>query len=164
MNFNSASYVYQAVPPYMNNRELPSLMMADIIKREKVLRPEAPAEEIWAAAAVEVEEKCEMAWFGLTAVSMPETDVLDRAIAALYSDHARDKASELEAAKRIEQIKKHVHSINIKIAGERVTDFDTFYKQAPKEVVRWVCDAVHSTIVMSHAERKNFMPGSYSAA
>lgn len=163
MNLNSVKHVYQAVPPYLNNRELPSLLMAEVLTSCKLHKPEASAEELWAQASAEVEAKCEMIWFGLTGVSMPETDALDRAIAALGWDNTRDKASELEMAKRVEQVKSHVVSINnLTIDGEPVTDFDTFYRLAPKELVRWLCDAVHSSVVMSHAERKNFMPGSFS--
>ena len=156
MNISSVNHVYKAVPPYLNNRELPKLMMAEIIARA-----EGDTEETWRAACAEVEEKCEMIWFGLTGVSMPETDALDRAIAMLYNDHNREKAGELEVQKRLELVKKHVVSINnLQIDGKPVTDFDEFYRIAPKELVRWLCDAVHSSIALSAAERKNFMPGS----
>lgn len=165
MDLKSVNHVYQAVPPYLNNRELPVIMMREVIARETAANPDAGEAEIWAKACAEVEEKCEMIWFGLTGVSMPETDALDRAIAMLYQDYNREKASELEVQKRLEQVKKHVASINnLKIDGVPVRDFDTFYALADKVLVRWVCDAVHSLIILSNAERKNFMPGSVSPA
>lgn len=161
MNLNSTKHVYQAVPPYLDNREIPARLMTEALTRVKQAEPDLTDQEIWSKAADQVETTCDMIWFGTTSVSMPETDALDRAIAALYSDYARDKAGELEAAKRLELVKKHVVSINhLTLDGEPVTDFDTFYAQAPKDMVRWICDAVHSSIILTHAERKNFMPGS----
>lgn len=165
MDITGVGHIYKAAPPYLNNRELPALMMAEVLARESAANPGAAEADLWAKAAAEVDERCEMVWFGLTGVSMPEQDALDRAIAALYGDHQREKAGELEVAKRLELVGKHVVSINnLKIDGQPVTDFDTFYRLAPKELVRWVCDAVHNCIVMSGAERKNFMPPPLLAA
>lgn len=165
MNITSVNHVYQATPPYLDNRERPARMMAEVLLRLRQEKPAAGDQELWSLAATEVEEKCDMIWFGVTGISMPETDQLDRQIAMLYNDYARDKAGELDAEKRVEQVKKHVHSINnLAIDSTPVTDFDTFYRIAPKELVRWLCDAVHSCIILSGAERKNFMPGSASPA
>lgn len=165
MKITGVNHVYQAVPPYLDNREIPVRMMGEALARLRAACPELGDAELWSKASIEVEEKCDMIWFGLTGVSMPETDALDQAIATFYQDYQREKASELDMAKRIELVKKHVVSINnLEIDGKPVTDFDEFYRIAPKELVRWVCDAVHSCIVMSGAERKNFMPGSVSPA
>lgn len=166
MEIKSVNHVYQAAPPYLDNRERPTRLMAEVLQRLQTEQPKLSDQELWHKAAAEVEEKHDMIWFGLTGVSMPETDILDRQIAMLYSgDYARDKAGELDAEKRLDQVKKHVVSIkNLIIDGQPVTDFDTFYRIAPKELVRWVCDAVHSCIVLSGAEIKNFMPGSALAA
>jgi len=165
MNINSVNHIYQAVPPYQKNRELALIMAGEIIARERKANPDMPDQELWSKAAAEADEKCGMMWFGLTGVSMPETDALDRAVAMLYNDHNREKASELDIQKRIELVKKHVVSINnLELDGQPVTDFDTFYALADKVLVRWVCDAVHSQITLSAAERKNFMPGSVSPA
>ena len=126
VDIRSIDHAYEAVPPYMSNREQP---------------------------------ESEMIWFGLRAVSMPDSDKLDREIQAAYNDLARDKAAELETGKRLEQIKSKVVSINnLTLDGKPITDFDEFYKKAPKDLVQWVCAAVHSSITLGLAERKNFLP------
>lgn len=126
MDIRSIDHVYEAVPPYLNNREQP----AD-----------------------------EMVWFGVKAVSMPDQDKLDRELLMLYNDLARDKAAEMEAGKRLAQIAAKVVSINnLTLDGKPVTTFDEFYTKAPKDLVQWVCAAVHSAITLGLAERKNFLP------
>ena len=51
---------------------------------------------------------------------------------------------------------------NLTIGGQEVTTFEDFYSKAPPELVRWVCNAVYSTQILSAAERKNSSPGSGS--
>ena len=132
MDIKSTAHVYEAVPPYLNNRDLPEF---------------------------------EMVWLGLKAVSMPDSDKLDREMVNLYNDYARDKAAEMETGKRLEQIKSKVVSINnLVLDGNPVTSFDEFYANAPKELVQWVISAIHSSITLGLAERKNFLPESGSAA
>ena len=126
MDVRNIDHVYEAVPPYLNNRDL------------------APEE---------------MVWIGVKAVSMPDQDKLDRELLMLYNDFARDKAAEMEAGKRLAQVAAKVVSINnLTLDGKPVTSFDEFYAKAPKELVQWVCSAVHSTITLGLAERKNFQP------
>ena len=126
MDIKSTDHIYEAAPPYLNNRTQP---------------------------------EPDMIWFGIKAASMPDSDKLDRELLNLYNDYARDKAAELEAGKRLEQVKAKVVSINnLTIGGNPVTSFDDFYAKAPKELVQWVCAAVHSSITLGLAERKNFLP------
>ena len=126
MDIKSIDHVYEAVPPYLSNRE---------------------------------QDKDEMIWFGVKAVSMPESDRLDREIQAAFSDLARDKAAEVQTGKQLEQIKSKIISINnLTLDGKPVTSFDEFYARAPKELVQWICAAVHSSLTLGLAERKNFLP------
>ena len=159
MDIKSIDYVYQAVPPYLNNRDLPAIMLSDLVAEFTAATPELGAETILANAKARVAAENTMIWFGVKALSMPDSDKFDRELVNLYNDYARDKAAEMEAGKRIEQIKSKVVSINnLTLDGQPVTSFDDFYARAPKELVQWLCAAVHSTITLGLAERKNFLP------
>lgn len=130
MQIHSNNHIYEAVPPFLNNRE----QTAD-----------------------------QMIWFGMQSISQPEADKLEQATIAAYNDLAKDKAGEKVSELNLTLIKSKVKSINnLFIDGEPVTDFDEFYRRAPKEMVSWVCNAIQSSIALSLAERKNFLPESGS--
>jgi len=165
MDLHSTTFVYEIAPPFLNNRELPTIMLAKEIARltaENEALPEhkkVSEQEIWHKAKEKVHNECDMIWFGVQAVSMPDSDKLDREVVSLYNDYTRDKATEMEGGKRLQQIKEKVKSINnLTLDGNKITTFDEFYHHAPKELVQWLCGAVHSIITLSLSERKNFLP------
>jgi hypothetical protein len=158
MDLNGNDHIYQAVPPYLDNRERPLLATRQALEKLLVTEPDLDEAAAWVKAK-ETAGDGGMVWFELQAISLPETDALDRAISSLYNDYSSDKAAEHEQGKRRELLKSKVHGIhNLTIKGGPVTDFDTFYRMAPREMVQWVIGAVNSTIALSQAERKNFMP------
>ncbi len=85
---------------------------------------------------------------GLKVVAVPEIDRLQAECRGLGQE-AIDK-------KNYEAIKSKVVFIeNLKIDGQDVSDFDTFYQKAPPELVDWVTKAIFSTLHLTKAERKN---------
>lgn len=136
MKVKARNHVYETLPPFMNNRTLPR--------------------ELWAERII----------VGLTVATMPEQDAYQREIAAIRSDYALDKAQELIEEKAQEFMHKHfawIKGLEIEgLAGE--LDYDTFYREAPPEIVAWVGRAITSTTELSLAERKNFEPESDSAS
>lgn len=44
---------------------------------------------------------------------------------------------------------------NLTVGGQPVETFDDFYAKAPPELVRWVCNAVYASQILTAAERKN---------
>lgn len=127
VKIKSRNHVYETLPPFMNNRQLP------------------PEEQIVV---------------GLKVVMLPEQDAFQREAMAIRSEYALDKAQELieEASRNIVR-EKFVSIEGLQIEGFETLDFDTFYKEAPPELVGWVVRAVMSTTELSAAERKNFVPG-----
>ena len=93
---------------------------------------------------------------GLSIVKMPEVDLDQTAEIKARLDHTPDKSSEMVAEITLARIREKVHHIkNLTVGGQAVTDFDTFYKVAPPELVRWVVKSVYSYYALSQAERKN---------
>jgi hypothetical protein len=158
LDINSNDHIYQAAPPYRNNRDLPILARLGLIDQVKADNEGLSDGEVWEKVKALAGDGG-MVWFGVQAVSMPESDDLDRKIAQVYHDYARDKAAELEQGKRMELLRSKLKSINnLVLSGVKITDFDTFYRLAPREMVHWLLAAVNSTITLSEAEIKNFMP------
>jgi len=124
------NHIYETLPPFMGNRQLP--------KDEQIV-------------------------IGLKVVSLPEQDAYQREAMAIRSDYALDKAQELVEEKSRDLVRgKFVSIEGLEIEGIDNLDFDTFYNEAPPELVSWVVRAVMSTTELSLAERKNFLPESGS--
>lgn len=94
---------------------------------------------------------------GLQVVTVPELDVEVNASRGLAQE-AIDKRTKDLIRSRVKYIR------NLKVGGREITEFDDFYKSAPPELVRWVCQAVYSSVMLSAVERKNSSPGSASAS
>ena len=160
MELPGIDHLFEIAPPYMKNRETPAMQMQEEMAAIRKERPDIDEQSLWEQAAEKVRAGDRMLWFGVLAVSMPESDKLEREIINLYNDYARDKAAEMESGKRLELVKSKVRSINnLKIGDKEITTFDDFYRLAPKDLVQWLCAAVHSTLTLTGAERKNFLPG-----
>lgn len=96
---------------------------------------------------------------GLNVVTLPEQDAFQRECMAIRSDYAMDKAQELiEEKSRAIVREKFEYIEGLEIEGFDKLDFDTFYNEAPPELVSWVVRTVMSTTELSAAERKNFVP------
>lgn len=163
MEIHSNNHIYEAVPPFLNNRELAHILRSQLITEIKASNPYLPDEEVVKQATDRAVKENKMIWFGLQGISQPEADKIEQQSLAAYSDLAKDKAGEKVSELNQNLIKSKVKSINnLVIDGNEITTFDEFYRQAPKELVRWVCNAVQSTIALSLAERKNFLPESDS--
>lgn len=131
MKLKSKNHVYECLPPFMNNRQLPA---ADQIV------------------------------IGLKVVPMPEQDLYQREVLQVRSEYALDKAQELIEEKTRKLISSKVAFVRgLEIEGlPPEIDFETFYNEAPPEIVNWVSRAVMSTTELSQAERKNWLPESGS--
>ena len=100
--------------------------------------------------------KEEQVIIGLSIVKRPEVDLDHTAEIKARLDHTADKASEMVAEITLARIKDKVAFIrNLTVGGVEIKDFDTFYKEAPPELVQWVVKAVYSYYALSQAERKN---------
>lgn len=104
-----------------------------------------------------------MCYISLKGVSMPEHDRYNRDMQAIRSDHALDRGAELIEARTYKLIEERVAGFTrLSLDGEAVSDFPTFYANAPSELVGEVCRAVMSTAALQSgedaltaAERKN---------
>lgn len=109
--------------------------------------------------------KGKMMVIGLKSVTMPENDAFQREVAMIRNDYAIDKAQELIEKKGRGLIEsKCAFFENVIIDGVEITDFATFYAEAPIEIVKAVSTAVFSTELLTLGERKNFLPESGTAS
>ena len=93
---------------------------------------------------------------GLRGVSAVDMDNYKAQALEYQLNFGQAKASEMVTAETIKFTADHVASIEgLEIDGQPVTDFETFYKDAPQELVSWVMTAIHSTQILTDAERKN---------
>ena len=106
--------------------------------------------------------KDQMIWFGVKGISMLDSDKLEMASVSANNDFARDKAAEIIQGKLLDMIKGKIDSINnLVVGGRKITAFDEMYRLAScKEITNWLCTVIHSTISLSAAEIKNFLPES----
>lgn len=114
----------------------------------------------YAPAALDNREQSvdDMMFIGLKCVTMPEQDKFQREMAAVRNDYALDKAQEVIEQKTYEMVKSKVCFIkNCIIDGQLVEDWDTFYANAPMEIVSEICAAVLRTNKLMEGERKNFL-------
>ena len=105
---------------------------------------------------------------GLKVATMPEQDTYQRQVMQIRAEYALDKAQELIEEKTRELAKskfEYVYGLEIEgITAGGTMDFDTFYNEAPPELVSWILRAILSTTELTLAERKNFLPESGSAS
>jgi len=96
--------------------------------------------------------------FGLKVVPMPEQDGYQNQKALNYNGNfAPDKAQEENDRLLKELVKSKLDFIEgLEIGDKQVTDIETFYKEAPPELVADVFRAVMSTAVLTLGEQKNF--------
>jgi hypothetical protein len=126
MKLNSIDHVYECLPPFRNNRQL------------------SPEEQIV---------------IGLRAVSMPEHDAHRQRLArfrehALGQEDLHEKTEE-ESRRLIASKVVFIRGLEVEGVGE-VTDFETFTREAPRELVAWVALAVMNTEELRISDRKNF--------
>lgn len=142
MKVKSRNHVYECLPQFLDNRKLP----AD----EQVV-------------------------IGLKVVSQPERDDYQQDLLTirLNSEHnfAEDKAREMidqQSQERSMNLFRSkfcfVKGLEIEGFEGKELDFDTFYAEAPPELVNWATRTIMSTTELTLAERKNFLPGSDSAS
>lgn len=160
MEFHGPDHIYEIAPPHFGNRALPAQLLGETLAALKETLPEGTTDaEIWRQAVDKVRAENKMVWFGVRAVHMPDMDQLDREIAAIHADNLRDKAIELEAGKRRNQVKEKLASINnLVVDGRAITTFEDFYKNGPPEMVQWLIGAIRVTEVLQESQRKNFLP------
>lgn len=113
MEFHSPEFVYECVPPVLNNE-----------------RSEEPVV------------------VGLQVLTLPEQDAEIMA--------QRGLGAEAISRRTMALVKGKIKFIRgLKVDGQEITDFDSFYKLAPPELVSWVMSAIYRTSILSGAERKN---------
>lgn len=132
MKIKSRNHVYACLPPFLNNRQLPA--------GDQVV-------------------------VNLKVVPMTDQDKYQREVLQVRAEYALDKAQELIEAKTLDLVRDvfcGVEGLEIEGLEDKALDFDTFYREAPPEMVNWVVRAVMSTTELTLAERKNFLPESDS--
>jgi hypothetical protein len=93
----------------------------------------------------------------LTGVSQPEMDKQQgkqQEISATYTLNERiEKITEIT----VDLVRDHFEGVeNLEVGGTQINTFDSFYKEAPMELVQWVMMAVMSTEILTAAEVKNY--------
>ena len=128
MKLPGRNHLYRYIPNYLNNRKLPAV-------EQLVVR--------------------------LRAISAPEEDAYQRDAmknSRMYSD---DKSQELNEGRfRTLMLEKFDGLEGAEIEGfeGKEIDYDTFYAEAPADVVSEVIKVVRSTQLLSLGEQKNFVP------
>lgn len=144
MDFHDSSHVYECVPPVL-----------DIATKWEVYKAQVKEWEADKKNIVEPEE-VKPVIIGLRCLSIPEIDE-----DTLREFNERSEKSPGEAQRIIggftkERVRGKVVFIkNLFLDGKEITDFDTFYAEAPPELVSWVCKAVYSSYILSRSELKN---------
>lgn len=160
MELPGNDHIYDVTPPFLGcQATLLNLSRAalDEIRAEK---PALAESEINRRALAKVEAEDTTVRLGLKCMAMPDCDKLDQQTAAAYNDFARDKAADIAQKNTLEMIKsKVVYIKNLTVGGKEITTFDELYPLAScADLVRWIQATVYSSIALSAAERKNFMP------
>lgn len=130
MKVNGRNHVYRYVPNYLNNRQLP------------------------AAEQIVIKTK---------AITVPDSDAYQRDVLNNSRSFAPDKAQELnENRYNIMVSGKFLGVENLEIEGfeGKELDFDTFYNEAPADIVNEYLKGLRSTEMLSAGEQKNFVPES----
>lgn len=130
MKVNSRSHLYRYVPNYLNNRKLP--------REEQIV-------------------------VNLNVIATPDDDAYQREALRNTRTFNADKAQELNEARLNTLYSEKFHSVeNLEIAGfegKEIT-FETFYSEAPPEMVNEILRVMRSTEQLSAGEQKNFLPES----
>ncbi|MDD2365174.1 MAG: hypothetical protein PHN84_03325 [Desulfuromonadaceae bacterium] len=128
MKVNSRNHVYRYTPNFLDNRQLPADQQIVI---------------------------------SLRAVTSPDEDDYQREALANLRTFAPDKAQELNEARHRKLItEKFVCVEGLEIGGleGKPLDYDTFYAEAPAEIVNEVLRAIRSVEMLTNGEQKNFLP------
>jgi hypothetical protein len=155
MELHGNDYVYEVTPPFMGGQQT-------LLNLSRRCLDEAKGDAIKALEVIEATDTTIRV--GLKGVSMLDLDKIDAATVAAYNDYAKDKAAEVIQGKQMDLIKSKVAYIkNLVVDGKQIDTFETAYALACcKELVQWIQAAVHSTMILTAAERKNFLPESDS--
>lgn len=131
MKVHNRNHVYRYVPDFLNNRRLPK------------------------------EKAGEQIVVKLKAVSAPEEDSEFRESQNTLRMYAPDKAQEMNES-RLNKLyaSKYDGVENLEIDGIDSAEmpFDTFYAEAPQDIVREVLRVIRSTEALTAGEQKNFLP------
>lgn len=133
MKVTSRNHIHHYVPNYLHNRHLTKAEAGEQI----VVR--------------------------LRVITALEEDSYQREALENARTYALDKAQELNEARLTKLFKeKFVGVDNLEIEGfeGKELDFDTFYAEAPPEIVNEVLRAIRSKEVLTLGEQKNFLPES----
>lgn len=133
MKVYGRNHVYRYVPNFLDNRKLPKERIAEqIVVKLKV-------------------------------VSSPENDNYQRESITNSRTFAPDKASELNEARFHKLFNdKFIGVEGLEIEGfeGKELDFESFYSEAPPDIVTEVSRAILSSEVLTLGEQKNFVPES----
>lgn len=132
MKVKGRNHVYRYVPNYLNNRQLPA------------------------------EKKAEQIVVLLKIISAQDDDAYHREVMHNTRIYSVEKAQELNEARLNKLIKEKFIGIEgLEIEGhDGPLDFDTFYSEAPPELVRQIITVMRSSEELSTGEQKNFWPES----
>lgn len=94
--------------------------------------------------------------FHLKGISQEDFSAAVVAESVIRQNHTREKAAELVSDNSRKLVADRVVKVeNLIIDGEEVSDYETLYKKAPRELIQWITAAVHSTDILSEYEIKN---------
>ncbi|OHD20430.1 MAG: hypothetical protein A2Y38_26345 [Spirochaetes bacterium GWB1_59_5] len=133
MKVYGRKHIFRYVPNFLDNRRLPKERIADQI----VIR--------------------------LRGVSVPEEDAYQREALNNVRTFAPDKAQEMNEARLHKLFNEKfdgVEGLEIDDLAGKEMDFDTFYAEAPTDIVNEVLRAIRSTEALMAGEQKNFLPES----
>lgn len=133
MKVYGKNHLYRYVPNFLNNRKLPKERRAEqIVVRLRVISP-------------------------------PEEDAYQREALNNVRSVAPDKAQELNEARLHKLFAEKfdgVESLEIDGLEGKEIDFDTFYSEAPPDIVNEVLRVLRSSEALTAGEQKNFLPES----
>lgn len=133
MKVSNRTHIHRYLPNYLDNRRLPKARISEQIV------------------------------VNLRVISAPEEDAYQRDALDNARTFAPDKAQELNEARLNKLFKEKFVSVEgLEIEGleGKELDFETFYAEAPPEIVSEVLRAIRSKEVLTAGEQKNFLPES----
>jgi len=133
MKVTSRTHIHRYTPNYLDNRMLPQSRIDEQIV------------------------------VNLRVIAAPEEDAYQREALENHRTYAPDKAQELNEARLNKLFKEKFVSVeNLDIEGfeGKELDFDTFYAEAPPEIVNEVLRVIRSKEALTRGEQKNFVPES----
>lgn len=132
MKVYSRNHIYRYVPNYLNNRKLPA-------DEQIVVK--------------------------LKSITLPDSDAYQRDVMVNTRSFSPDKAQELNEKRFNAMVQEKFSGIEgLEIDGleGKELDFETFYNEAPQDIVNEVLAALKSTEMLTVGEQKNFVPESDS--